>query len=64
MRDGVFVSGGEFVLRGFGVVDAGDDAVCCVGEVPGEGVVGGGVVDELVWREICMLVWMNVFMKL
>jgi hypothetical protein len=32
-------------LGGFAVVDADDDAVGCVGEVPGERVVGGGVVD-------------------
>jgi hypothetical protein len=48
LRDGVFVGGGEFVLGRFAVVDADDDAVGGVGEVASDGVVCGGVVDELV----------------
>lgn len=48
LGDGVFVGGGEFVLGGFAVVYADDNAVRGVGEVAGDGIVGGGVVDELV----------------
>jgi hypothetical protein len=55
LGDGVFVCGGEFVLGGFAVVDADDDAVGGVGEVAGDGVVCGGVVYEL--GDVC---WWDV----
>ena len=47
LRDGVFVGCRELVLRRLAVVDADDDAIGIVGEVASEGVICGGVVDEL-----------------
>jgi hypothetical protein len=56
LRDGVFIGGREFGLGRFAVVNAGDDAVGGGGEVVGELIVCGGVVDDLcARRERCEL---------
>lgn len=45
------MGGWEFVLGRFAVVDADDDAMSVIGQVAGDRVVCGGVVDEL--GDIC-----------
>ncbi len=46
LRDHIFVGRGELILGRFAVVDAHDDALRFVGQMAGDYVVRGGVIDD------------------